>query len=162
MNEQSFRPAWRSFYGHIVTMIACLGIVLTLSIKMRLSSAYLKGIWSFYALFLLFSLGNMVFRRFQVVLTVKPDGIALEKGIIGRHSIVIGFKNIRTIQVKQNLMQRILNVGDLLIASSGADNYEIHINNMLHPQEIRDMMQTRERAVAVAIAAAVAGEDKAE
>ena len=146
MNEQSFRPAWRSFYWHFTAMIACLVVVSLLSAKAHLTPAYQKGIWIFFLVFVLCAAGDMLYRRLRVLLIVKSDEIALEQGLIGRHSVEISTKNIRTIQIKQSLMQRLLNVGDILVASSGTDGYEIYINNMPDPNVIRDMMQVHERA----------------
>jgi uncharacterized membrane protein YdbT with pleckstrin-like domain len=89
---------------------------------------------------------NMTYRRFRVMLIVKSDKIALEKGFIGRQSIEINTKNVKTIQVTQSVMQRILDTGDILVASSGTDEYEIIVPNMPNPHVIRDIMQKRERA----------------
>ena len=146
MNEQKFRPAWRSFYRHFLAMIACLAVVAMVSLKANLTPGYQKGIWFFFLVFVAAVLADMVYRRFRVMLVVRPDEIALEDGLIGRHSTEISTKNIRTIQVKQDLIQRVLNVGDISVASSGTDGYEILIPNMPAPQDIRNMMQVHERA----------------
>ena len=146
MNEQSFKPAWRSFYWHILAMIACLVVVALVSAKANLSPGYQKGLWIFFCVFIVCAAGDMMIRRMKVMLIVKPDEIALELGLVGRHSVEISTKNIRTIQVKQSVMQRLLNVGDILVASAGTDNYEIYAGNMPDPHTIRNLMQVHERA----------------
>lgn len=147
MNEHSFKPAWRSFYWHIAAMIACLVVVATVSAKAELTPGYHKGLWIFFFVFIVCAVGDILVRRLKVTLIVKPDEIALEQGLIGRHSIEISTKNIRTIQVKQSVIQRLLNVGDILVASAATDGYEIHIANMPDPNTIRNLMQAHERAV---------------
>ena len=147
MEEHRFRPAWRSFYWHILAIVACFVIVVLLTVKGHLSPGYRNGLWIFFLVFVLCAGADMMYRRFRVLLIVKPDEIALEDGLIGRHSTEISTKNIRTIQVKQNVIQRILNVGDILVASAGTDSYEISIYNMYAPQDVRNLMQVHERAV---------------
>ncbi|MDR3264712.1 MAG: PH domain-containing protein [Synergistaceae bacterium] len=146
MNEESFRPAWRSFYWHILGVAVCLVIAGMVSVKL----ADGNGKTMAEILFILLALAvvvHMLFRRYRVTLVVKPDEIALEVGVIGRNSIEISTRSIRTIQVKQSLLQRILNVGDILIASSGTEEYEIYAANMPAPHAIRDKMQAYERAL---------------
>jgi uncharacterized membrane protein YdbT with pleckstrin-like domain len=103
-------------------------------------------IWGVCLIAILYTAGDMTYRRFRIMLIVKLDEIALEKGFVGRHSIEISTKNIKTIQVKQSVIQRILDTGDILVASPGTDEYEIIVNNMPSPHAIRDIMQKRERA----------------
>ena len=147
MNEERFRPAWRSYYLHITAMLGCLLLVSLLSAKADLSPFYQKGIWIFFVLFIIVALADMAYRRFRLVLIVKPDEIAMEEGLIARHSVEISTQSIRTIQVRQRIIQRMLNVGDILVASSGTDEYEIRISNMPAPQSIRDKMQVHERSI---------------
>lgn len=146
MSEQKYKPAWRSYYWHILAMVACLVLVSMVSAKAGLTAGYQKGLWIFFLLFIICAAGDMILRRSKVALIVKPDEITLEQGLIGRHSIEISTKSIRTIQVRQSVLQRMLNVGDILIASAGTDGYEISAINMPDPHVIRDAMQVHERA----------------
>ncbi|MDR1622978.1 MAG: PH domain-containing protein [Synergistaceae bacterium] len=141
--EQRYRPPWRSFFWHAAAMVILLIAAVFFSVK-----GYFSGsvIWGLFLILVLYAVGDMVYRRFRVMLIVKSDEIALEKGFIGRHSIEISTKNIKTIQVKQSVIQRILDTGDILVASPGTDDYEIIVTNMPSPHAIRDIMQKRERA----------------
>ncbi|MBR4196985.1 MAG: PH domain-containing protein [Synergistaceae bacterium] len=56
-------------------------------------------------------------------------------------SIEIGLMNIEHIEVKQTLMQKILGIGDIIIASSGTGREEIIAPGILHPVEVRDEIQ---------------------
>jgi uncharacterized membrane protein YdbT with pleckstrin-like domain len=141
--EQKYRPAWRSFYWHIAAMVIFLIGAVFFSVKTDFSAS---AIWSIFLILVLYAAGDMTYRRFRTMLIVKPDEIALEKGFIGRHSIEISTKNIKTIQVKQSVIQRILDTGDILVASPGTDEYEIIVYNMPSPHAIRDIMQKRERS----------------
>ncbi|MDR1873787.1 MAG: PH domain-containing protein [Synergistaceae bacterium] len=142
MSEQIFKPAWKAFYKHFLTMALCFIVVVSASVKWTWG----KGWWLFGLLCILCAAGDMLARRSRLTFIVKPDEIALEQGIIGRHSIEISTRSIRTIQVRQNLMQRILNVGDILVASSGTEEYEIRAVNLPNPHAIRDKIQAYGRA----------------
>lgn len=143
--EHIYKPAWRSFYPHIIAMVACLVLVILISLKVTLEPAYQKVLWGFLLVFVLIAFGDMFLKRLSTALIVRPDEVAFEKGILKRESIEIGMRSIRTVQVTQRIVQRILNIGDIAIASSGTDNYEIHIANMPSPHEIRNQIQDRER-----------------
>ncbi|MDR2179461.1 MAG: PH domain-containing protein [Synergistaceae bacterium] len=140
--EQRYRPAWRSFYWHIAAMVIFFLVAAYFSMNTNFSQGM---IWGAFLILVLYAGGDMTYRRFRVMLIVKSDEIALEKGFIGRHSIEISTKNIKTIQVKQSIIERILNTGEILVASPGTDEYEIIVSNMPSPHAIRDTMQKRER-----------------
>lgn len=131
---------------HILAMVACLVLVTLIALKVSLAPGYQKVLWGFLAVFVLIAFGDMFLKRLGTALIVRPDEIAFEKGILKRESIEIGMRSIRTVQVSQGIMQRLLNVGNISVASSGTDNYEIYVANMPSPHEIRNQIQDRERA----------------
>jgi uncharacterized membrane protein YdbT with pleckstrin-like domain len=145
LGAQKYRPAWRSFYKHMAATVVCLVLVSVLSVKVDLGWAYKKWLWIFFLLFALYASLDMVRRRFRVVLIVRPDEIAMEEGLVGRRSIEISTKSIRSIQVRQSVMQRLLKTGSITVTSSG-DNEEISVSDMPNPYAIREEMQIYERA----------------
>jgi uncharacterized membrane protein YdbT with pleckstrin-like domain len=144
-DKQKYRPAWRSFYNHVVSMVFCLALMLVLSAKLPLSWTHKKWLWVFFLVFVLCAFLDMARRRFRVVLIVRPDEIAMEEGLIGRRSIEISTKSIRSIQVCQSAMQRLLKTGSIIVTSSG-DNEEISAPDMPDPYAVREAIQAYERA----------------
>jgi uncharacterized membrane protein YdbT with pleckstrin-like domain len=138
VSEEKFRPEWRSFYWHILALPVCfvVGIVFKETPEV--------GIVCLIA-FIIVAL-HMIYKRLCLTLIVKPDEIALEKGFIKRHSIEISTKSIRSIEVNQSIMQRILNIGDIKVASAGTSGYEITAESMPNPYGIRDKIQVYERS----------------
>ncbi|RMH80310.1 MAG: PH domain-containing protein [Calditrichaeota bacterium] len=63
-------------------------------------------------------------RRLMLVLRIYEDRIELEKGLLSRDQQIIFISDIRTIEVRQSLWQRILDIGDIYIATSGTSGYE--------------------------------------
>ena len=88
---------------------------------------------------------SMAVKRISSVLIVRDEEIAYENGLLKRKSTEIGLTSIRTVLVDQTLVQRILNIGDISIASSGTEAYEVQIKNMPAPYAIRDEIQARSR-----------------
>ncbi len=62
-----------------------------------------------------------------------------------RESIEIGLSNVMHIKVAQTMMQSMLNIGDIAIASSGTGADEIHAPNIPNPNAVRDEIQVHAR-----------------
>jgi uncharacterized membrane protein YdbT with pleckstrin-like domain len=140
---QIFRPAWRSFYWHMAGIVLCFVAIVW-------GTAHYPEHWkAITGLFFIVAAALAVhtaFRRLGVALLVKPEEVSLDQGFIGRHSVEISTSNIRTIQVSQSIMQRILDLGNLRIGSAATNDYEICVNNLPNPYVIRDLIQAYGRA----------------
>ncbi|MDR2175346.1 MAG: PH domain-containing protein [Synergistaceae bacterium] len=139
----TFRPAWRSFYWHMAGIVLCFAAV---AWGVLHYPQYWKGVTGFFFIVALGLAGHMSIRRFSVALLVKPEEVSLEQGFVGRHSVEISTPNIRTIQVNQNPIQRLLDVGNLLIGSAATKDYEICVSSLPKPYAVRDLIQTYERS----------------
>lgn len=62
-----------------------------------------------------------------------------------RESIEVGLDKVEHIRVEQSMMQTVLNIGDIIIASSGSGDEEIHASNIPNPQAVRDEIQVHAR-----------------
>ncbi|MDR1649217.1 MAG: PH domain-containing protein [Synergistaceae bacterium] len=140
---QIFRPPWRSFYWHMAGIVLCFVLIVW-------GTAHYPEYWkTITGLFFIVAAAlavHVAFRRLGVALLVKPEEVSLDQGFLGRHSVEISTPNIRTIQVSQRLMQRILDVGNLQIGSAATNDYEIRADNMPNPYVIRDLIQAYGRA----------------
>ena len=58
-------------------------------------------------------------------LTVTNEQTTLRTGILSKHTNDVFHSNVRNIQVRQTMMQRIFNVGWIGISSAGQDGLEI-------------------------------------
>ena len=141
-------PSMRSSYKCMFTIIALFILALVLSFVKPIEThhQYLLGMWILWILAATAMLLYMKIKTFGAHLYVKPDEVEFETGILNRKSVEISYKNLRTVIVTQTLMQRLLNIGNISIASSGTDGMEIVAPNMPSPNEIRDEIQANERA----------------
>ena len=155
MGSKVYRPAWRSFfYPDILAMIVIVVVACIVSFKVEMGGRNQSILWGVVIVFLAALFLHMAVKRVGSYLVVRRDEVAFERGILNRKSTEIGFEDIRTVDVTQTLMQRIFNLGNISIASSGTGGYEIFIKNMPDPNDIRDEIQERKRSMHPAASAA--------
>ena len=143
--EIIYKPAWKSFYRHIALMVLIFAVAIAITIWAPLGGKWKGLMWAVAAVAMVVIFLSMAVKRISSVLIVRDEEIAYENGLLKRKSTEIGLTSIRTVLVDQTLVQRILNIGDLSIASSGTEAYEVQIKNMPAPYAIRDDIQARSR-----------------
>ena len=151
---KTYKPAWKSFYK--LLFLAILLIVLA-GVANYFSSgeSWLKWLWIAVVVVDVLILLYICAKRWTMSLVLKDDPSKAEDQEIAfiecnplkpfssdfRKSIEIGLSSIVHIEVKQTLMQTILSVGDVVIASSGTGREEIVAPNIPDPQAVRDEIQ---------------------
>ena len=153
-----YRPALRSYLMYFPLFFSCLclfvfayelwslvlsviGIdvssgVVNMGLLVQISQALTAAI-------LLFNLLSMLYSYYSIVLIVDNEGVSLRKGIIAREFISIRFSEIKTIGVKQGILARLLNVGNLEFASSGSDGVDIIFTNIVNPGATKNHINSR-------------------
>jgi uncharacterized membrane protein YdbT with pleckstrin-like domain len=103
------------------------------------------------ALFLLLQWLNKI----NTTLTVTDKRTVLRKGILSKYTSEIFHSNVRNIQVSQNLLQRILGIGDLEIASVASQiaGAEIVVEGITDPEKVRQLINDYRSGSTVAPAA---------
>lgn len=147
--NKTFKTAWRSFYKDIALMILIFVCACVVCYYGWLSA---KILWPIVLVLLVVLFLHMAVKRVseKLILRDNPEEfkskeIALECGVFGKKSVEIGLVNIKTIEIEKTLIQRILNVGDIKIASSGTSENEIVVKNIPNPEKVRDEIQEHAR-----------------
>ena len=73
------------------------------------------------------------------------DGVILKKGIIAQNQVQIRFGDIKTIGVKQSVVDRLLGIGSIQLDSAGTganDDVDIVFDNLIKPVQMRHRIQT--------------------
>lgn len=73
-------------------------------------------------------------------LTVTNEQTTLRKGILSKHTNDVFHNNVRNIQVRQTVMQRLFNVGWIGISSAGQSGLEIEINGIKDPHRVKEII----------------------
>ena len=68
------------------------------------------------------------------------DGAVLyEKGLLSKSRVDLKISRIRTVTVKQGVVQRMLGAGNLAVYTAG-DKPEVVINGVKHPHKVRELL----------------------
>lgn len=157
-----FKPAWRSFYMNFALMI----LLIVLAVCAEMFVPYIKEhawvsklMWIVVAVVDIFIFLMIVVKRATMSLVLRDNPTKAEDQEIAyivshplkpfssefRESIEIGLANIVHIKLGQTMMQTMLNIGDIVITSSGTGHEEIQAKNIPNPQAVRDEIQIHAR-----------------
>ncbi len=116
------------------------GIVYTDSISTALTMSAISLTGLVLALFVLGRIGWYLaaFRYRVTPLTVKSV-----YGIIDRKSQTVRLSHVRSIDVEQTALQRLLGVGTVRLATGGTDDYEVVLRFIQHPDKLQLELQRR-------------------
>lgn len=74
-------------------------------------------------------------------LTVTDDRTVFQSGLISRETSEVQHDDVRNIQLDQSLLQRLLNVGEIGISSSGQDDLEVVAKRIPNPGRIIELVR---------------------
>lgn len=70
-------------------------------------------------------------------LTVTENELLYEQGILSKERLSVSLRHIRSVQVNQSFLNRILGVGEVIIATAG-DEPEFSVGELPDPHEVRE------------------------
>ncbi|MBQ7214438.1 MAG: PH domain-containing protein [Synergistaceae bacterium] len=158
MEYKYYKPAWRSYCGSFMLML-CL-IVLGCAVNyMKAGALWLKWMWIGIAVIDVLIFLYIAVKRATMSLILRDNPAKPEDQEVAfivsnplkpfsgefRKSIEIGLSNIEHIEITQNLLQSMLNTGDIVITSSGTGEKEIRAKSIPNPQAVCDEIQTHAR-----------------
>jgi len=78
-------------------------------------------------------------------LLVTDRRVTLRRGILSRDTSDILLADIRNVQVRQGVLQRLFDVGDLGLSSSGQGGIEIEVAGIPHPRRVAALIDAGRR-----------------
>lgn len=136
----SFRPAWRYQWASvfliglcIVTAIGCyvLGELYGWQ-KLARFAVIAATALALYLFVLAF------YRRYRWLYTIDREHIESRRGLIGRQVRAVRIRDLRNINVRQSLMQRLLNVGEVEFSSAAGEEVEVVFFGVPDPIGLKD------------------------
>lgn len=154
------RPSWWNYAGSFLLGWIVLPLVLLLFVPLLLEvlSGYvdvptrldaLVPELVIYGLLALLFIGpplNASIHRAALQLRVYDDRLVLEKGILAKETKELFVADVRAVDTRQRIVQRLVGTGDLLIASSGTDQYEYVVEGIPDPLDVKDLVVARRGA----------------
>jgi uncharacterized membrane protein YdbT with pleckstrin-like domain len=101
--------------------------------------------WYFFFFWLIVPPIVAIFRRKGTVLHVFPDRIRLTRGLMSKCYRDYKPRDIRSIDIDQSFMQRIVGIGDLTISTAATAEATEQILSIPDPQGVRDLILGQRR-----------------
>jgi membrane protein YdbS with pleckstrin-like domain len=78
-------------------------------------------------------------------LTITNKRTIRQEGIVRRHTTEVLHNHVRSVDIQQNFVQRIFNVGTVGIDSAGQDEIEIVVNDLPTPFKVKEIIDKYRR-----------------
>ena len=129
--QLDLRPAWRNYW-------ASLGFAGIFLMGFIGSPAGESGTdWQLFWLAAIL-IGLAALRRYAARYTVSGDKIQAHQGIISRTQKSVRTGHLRNVNLRQSVVQRALNVGDVEFSTSGGGGIEVVFRGIIDPVSLRD------------------------
>lgn len=125
----SLRPAWRSYWPALMTAL----IVPILSMGSDWSSAG----WTSAAVLLIL----IAIHRYRYLYTVTSHRAIVRRGLIARDTDEVEVRHTREYKVRQGLIERILNYGDVAISSAAGPGSEVVFRGVVAPHDLKEAIR---------------------
>ncbi|HVM62798.1 MAG TPA: PH domain-containing protein [Verrucomicrobiae bacterium] len=79
-------------------------------------------------------------RRRSVVLRIYPGRITLERGLISKSYRELLVRDLRSIEIDQGLLARLVGIGDLTISTAATVDPDEEIGGIPNPKAVRDLI----------------------
>lgn len=142
-----FRPQWRyqwlSLLGTMagIAAVVLLRLAIVPSLPVKLAHAIEVGGLALAAYLVLL----MLFRRFSWLYTIDAESIESSHGLIARRVQSIRIRDLRNINIRQTVMQRLLDVGDVEFSSAAGGDVEVIFYGAPDPMGLKEYAQARQR-----------------
>ncbi len=84
------------------------------------------------------------FLNMSTTLEITSHRTRLSRGLLAKETSEVQHEDVRNIQVRQSVYQRLVNVGLLAVSSSGQDDLEIKVDGVSNPEKIADEIRKRQ------------------
>ncbi len=79
-------------------------------------------------------------RRRSVVLRIYPGRMTLERGLLSKSYRELIIRDIRSIEIDQGLLARMVGIGDLTISTAATVDADEEIEGIPNPKAVRDLI----------------------
>lgn len=101
--------------------------------------------WYLAFAWLLIPLAIALWKQASLTLRVYRDRVALETGLLAKRVVELAISEINTVEIDQTFFQRLCRIGDIKMATSGTEGYELHARGLPRPQQINEVVSAQRR-----------------
>lgn len=146
-------PAWRNYLLRWLFVFLLIGLAYSVDLLIAnfvpqelLAIAYEKvprlnrfvegSVWLFVIYHILYIFKEVYTNTY----TIAKDGLKSKKGIISRDAHSIKYRDIRGVNLQQDILDRLFGVGTIEFHTAGTDEAEVVFSRIAHPAYLRDMI----------------------
>lgn len=130
--KKIIHPSWRSHYRAVLSAAALGYLILTFSPNLEASFDISFSLLWFIPLAIL---ANTAIAIYDLSYSMDGEGITSVKGVLSlfRHKSSVRYEDIRSLEVTQSIMGRILGYGDVEIGTAASAGIEITLEGVINP-----------------------------
>ncbi len=132
------RPSWWNFSWHIVAFVVALPLLIAF-----VPPDWWNWFWVVPVGWLVFSAIHTMYHRRSFVMRIYPDRVSVVEGFIAKETSEFFIKDIRSIDVRQGLWGRIVNIGDVTISTAATTEAAEEASGVPRPNQIRELLISR-------------------
>lgn len=103
--------------------------------------------WHFFFFWLIIPPIIALVEHAALVLRVYENRVVLEKGLLSKRVNEIFISDIRTVDTRQGITQRIFNIGNIMFGTAGTSGYESVAHGIHDPRSIRDLVMKQRQSI---------------
>ena len=137
------RPAWLNQWWQIAVAVLLSFVFVLAYLKgyQYFSSENLRVVLVVIVAVFVYLLAVVIYRRYSWAYTINGETIESREGLIARKVSSIRVRDLRNINVKQTLWQRLMGVGDVEFSSAGGSGIEVSFRGVNDPLQVKSLAQ---------------------
>jgi uncharacterized membrane protein YdbT with pleckstrin-like domain len=131
------RPSWWHFKRQLLTFVVVLGIAIYL-----LADGPANAHWGRLLLVVdAVTLGLIFLARRAIGWSLTSDRLIERRGVLASHRREMELMDVRSIEVDRSLLQRMLGLGNVTVASAASAEFLIRMIDIPNPEQVADMLR---------------------
>ena len=137
------RPAWLNQWWQIGIMFLMPVVFVLAYLKghQYFSSENLRVVLVVTVAVFVYLVAVVIYCRYSWAYTINGETIESREGLIARKVCSIRVRDLRNINVKQSLWQRLMGVGDVEFSSAGGSGIEVSFRGVSDPLQVKSLAQ---------------------
>jgi len=137
------RPAWMNQWWQIGIMFLMPFVFILAYLKgnQYFSPENLRVVYVVIVAVFVYLVTVVIYRRYSWAYTINGETIESREGLIARNVCSIRVRDLRNINVKQSLWQRLMGVGDVEFSSAGGSGIEVSFRGVSDPLQVKSLAQ---------------------
>jgi len=123
------RPVWRYYWRWFAFIL----VVMLFAID--------RGVWGYGLIISLMIFSIVVILRYRLLFTVTSRRVIMRVGLIAKNTNEVEIRHTREFRVRQGIVERILNFGDVEISTAAGTGPEVIFTGISAPHDLKEALR---------------------